>query len=492
MSRLSTLLLASLLLTATVALAAKDPVESGVESLRKHRYGEAIRLLEQALPGLPPSRQGAARLGLGMACLEEARLHGRLQLAARLVQRDYLQKLAATKGKERGNRVDLFLAEALLDAGAYREAADRFRRFVAAQGIGSEERDLARVGLGLALHFQGDKAGAEASWKAVRSTSPEVGAELACAYLRAGLKSRDPLALFEKALAAAGPRPSPRLVKAGAFIYAASAAPEKGLALAARGDLGAPAAEERPGTHKLLRFYDIALYEGLSRLYAAAAAGHLKKAREDAATREAAGFYLGQALAFSGAFAEASTVTSETLSAARLPKPLLDRARVLESSLAYRQGKKGDALRGWEDLARRQPPVPELLAEVLLACGDVGADCAEAQTRGILLAEAVQGRRLPELSLALGGGALSRGDLPGALRHLEAGRDKSNKNRIEFNDPLLLTLLVEGYYRTLQYSEALEILFAMSSEFPAVRQLQEALQGVYSMEQKSAGDVKIL
>ena len=74
---------------------------------------------------------------------------------------------------------------------------------------------------------------------------------------------------------------------------------------------------------------------------------------------------------------------------------------------------------------------------------------------------------------------------------MEAGRDKSNKNRIEYNDPLMLVNLAEVYYRTKQFSEALEIYFEMSNHFPAVRQIQVAMQGVYSMEQKSAGDVKI-
>jgi hypothetical protein len=31
----------------------------------------------------------------------------------------------------------------------------------------------------------------------------------------------------------------------------------------------------------------------------------------------------------------------------------------------------------------------------------------------------------------------------------------------------------------------------MSKQFPEVRQIQEAMQGIYSMEHKSAGDVKI-
>jgi hypothetical protein len=72
------------------------------------------------------------------------------------------------------------------------------------------------------------------------------------------------------------------------------------------------------------------------------------------------------------------------------------------------------------------------------------------------------------------------------------GRDKSNKNKIEANVPEALAGLAEAYYRTKKFSEGLEIFFEMSQEFAVVRQIQEALQGVYSMEQRSAGDVRIL
>jgi hypothetical protein len=56
----------------------------------------------------------------------------------------------------------------------------------------------------------------------------------------------------------------------------------------------------------------------------------------------------------------------------------------------------------------------------------------------------------------------------------------------------MLAGLAEAYYRTKKFSEGLEIFFEMSHEFPVVRQIQEAVQGVYSMEQRSAGDVRIL
>jgi hypothetical protein len=55
----------------------------------------------------------------------------------------------------------------------------------------------------------------------------------------------------------------------------------------------------------------------------------------------------------------------------------------------------------------------------------------------------------------------------------------------------MLVNLAEAYYRTKKFSESLEIYFEMSKRFPVVRQIQEALQGVYSIEHKSAGDVKI-
>ena len=107
------------------------------------------------------------------------------------------------------------------------------------------------------------------------------------------------------------------------------------------------------------------------------------------------------------------------------------------------------------------------------------------------LVEKGEGRKFFTLNIALGKLYLGKKDYARAVSYLEAGRDKSNKNKIESNDPVMLVNLAESYYRTKKFSEALEIYFEMSKQFPDVRQIQEALQGIYSMEQKSAGDVKI-
>jgi hypothetical protein len=108
------------------------------------------------------------------------------------------------------------------------------------------------------------------------------------------------------------------------------------------------------------------------------------------------------------------------------------------------------------------------------------------------VAEGREGKKSSGVKVALGRYYLGKKDYGKTIAYMEAGRNKGNKNKIEYNDPLMLVNLAEAYYRTMQFSEALEIYFAMSTQFPAIRQIQVAMQGVYSMEQKSAGDARIL
>lgn len=145
----------------------------------------------------------------------------------------------------------------------------------------------------------------------------------------------------------------------------------------------------------------------------------------------------------------------------------------------------------WEELAQGQPADPAVLAEIFLGCGRARADCARIEPWATRALEAGEGKKTRPLNIALGKRYLRQKDYGRAVAYLEAGRDKSNKNRIEANDPTMLVNLAEAYYRSRQFSEALEIYFEMSKHFPVVRRIQEAMQGTYSIEHKSAGDVKI-
>ena len=107
------------------------------------------------------------------------------------------------------------------------------------------------------------------------------------------------------------------------------------------------------------------------------------------------------------------------------------------------------------------------------------------------LAQTAQSERFRLLHRAVGEQYAAEGNNELALQSLETARDKSNKNKIDTNDPLLLLRLAERHFAAKSFSEALEIYFELGKEFPAVRQLQEAAQGIYSTEYRSAGDVRI-
>jgi tetratricopeptide (TPR) repeat protein len=78
-----------------------------------------------------------------------------------------------------------------------------------------------------------------------------------------------------------------------------------------------------------------------------------------------------------------------------------------------------------------------------------------------------------------------------ALYYFERARDKGNKNKIETNDPTFLLKLSYVYYSRDSFAESLEILFSLGKSFSGMRQIQDAVQSVYSYRQKGSGEALI-
>jgi hypothetical protein len=88
--------------------------------------------------------------------------------------------------------------------------------------------------------------------------------------------------------------------------------------------------------------------------------------------------------------------------------------------------------------------------------------------------------------------ALSRGvESKEVVAALSQHRNHANKNKIEWNDPLLLVALAAANYSNNDYPQALETLFELAKSFEGLRGLQWNLQGVYAARQKAAGDARI-
>ena len=428
-----------------------------------------------------------------MTYLRNAELHEAFARAAAAAGLDYLDKLTKVAGEGRSRYARLYLAEALAASGNAREAARHFERFRADPGVESAYRALAGIGLGSALWAQGDAARARKLWAAAGGTV-EARLALAAAQSRAGvvdLKTARAIAGEANQSRELSPRARRYLIE----IYLAAGAPEQALAVARAADLGTASYVESfkvaKGTAKSVAFYDLALLTDLAQLYRELARRHLEQAATDARMKPTAEYYLAEALSGLGSHDEALTFVQAFLARPQAPAQYRERARARQALIAHRQGRGAEAESTWTAMAESSSD-PEVLADIVLGCADVEAQCAKVLARVGQLTEAGDARRYQRLNFALGSYYLRKKDYPRAIGYMEAGRDKSNKNKIEANDPEMLAGLAEAYYRTKKFSEGLEIFFEMSQEFPVVRQIQEAVQGVYSMEQRSAGDVRIL
>ncbi len=483
-----------ILLASAQSYAADDSLTKAMKLYERRHYGEAAAVLNSDTTSIDQSRQGMANLTLGMVYLSNSLLHRELFQAAASASQDYLKKLAAAHGPARSRFVDFYLGEALMETGKYAAAASYLEKFTASKKPGPRYQSEAKVCLGLCYYQNHEAEKATKLWSAIDSSDPEVKAELAAAYIKAGLADKNSVALTAESLAASKRSGKPltmRMVKNILAVYAKAGLTEKGLDLIKRSDLKAYSYRETLDKSKIINFYDLALLGDMATIYGQASVSYLEKATADSKVKDAAEFYLGQAYALFGSLDKSAKVIAAFVSSSQMPQQYKDRIRVWQGANLYQKSHVTDAVGIWEELLRKQPEAPDLLAEVLFACSRLKAECTQTVKKSTALVEAGEGHKLSILNIAIGRYYLGKTDYANAASYLEAGRDKSNKNKIEANDPAMLVNLAEAYYRTKKFSEALEIYFEMSKQFPEVRQIQEALQGIYAVEHKSAGDVKI-
>jgi tetratricopeptide (TPR) repeat protein len=478
------------------AWGADDPVNAAMKLYEKRRYEQAARLLEDALARLDAERRAQAQLMLGTIYLRNADLHEALARTAAAAELDYLDKLLKTSTEGRSRYARLYLAEALLARGNAREAARHFEQVRADPAIESRYRAIASIGLGSALWAQRDAERARGLW----SGAAGAGGATEITLARAAAQGRARVVGVKSLLRVADDTGRARELSSRARrylieIYLAAGVLDKALAVARAADFGTASYVERfkvtKGTAKSIAFYDLALLTDLAQLYRELARRQLEQAAADARMKPSAEYYLAEALNGLGSNDEALTFVQAFLARPQAPAQYRERARARQALIAHRQGRGAEAESTWTAMAE-QSGDPEVLADIVLGCADAQAQCAKVLARVGQVSEAGDGRRYQRLNFALGSYYLRKKDYARAIAYMEAGRDKSNKNKIEANDPEMLAGLAEAYYRTKKFSEGLEIFFEMSQEFPVVRQIQEAVQGVYSMEQRSAGDVRIL
>ncbi|MFA6903440.1 MAG: hypothetical protein WC236_10185 [Gallionellaceae bacterium] len=483
-----------LLLIAGPAIAADDVTTQALKLYEKNRYEDAAQLLRPELASMDAGRQPAASLALGMTYLRSAALYRGLHQTALVIELDYLTQLSRQRTGAASRHVDFYLGQALLEAGRTAEGATYLRRFAGRAGLKGPAKAYADIELGVAYSRQKQAQKATRAWSGLDLNNPSIKAALAGAYAAAGAHQHKPLLMADEALARAKAQrlvPDARMIRNLLRVYSQAAAPEQALALLDANELKGASFSEELGASKAINFYDPSLLHDIARTHLHAAVFYLEQAGRDTRLGATASFYLADAYMQQGNEKLALHALDNFLTQAKLPVQYRNNAQIQQAVALGRVGQKKESKAIWQALAAKSANDPDLLAALLQACTPAQADCATTEKLALAAVEKGEGKKFFLLNAALGKYYLLQKSYPRAELYMEAGRDKANKNKIEVNDPVMLVALAEAYYRNKKFSENLEIYFEIGKQYPAVRQIQEAMQGIYSMEQQSAGDVKI-
>ena len=474
---------ACLLAPSASLFAAEEDAKKASQLLEKHYYESAAAALRSASASGDLSPMAA--LTLARAYSSNAQLYRALQRSSLDIGVMYLKKLSGQGGRDRSVYVPLYYGEYLTQAGKAGEGAAQLRRFIGQKGASPAYREMAQANLAAAQ---------KSALPEAQSKDTLVKSEFAAIMSMTPARRNEAATQVEQALAELSKAQQPlpvRAVSNAIGVYARSGHGDKAFALLRSADVGLPSYEENISKSKVVRFYDPALLANLAELDQAEAERLFQRVRNDAKFKSVAGYFLVDLYMNNNQFADAAKLLPELQAAADLPPAFHERVSVMQAVLDVRTGKAAQGNAALAKLGDKFGDDPVMLAEVLRACVRFKASCATVTKRARTLASAFQGERYRGLHFAVGEQYAAEGKNERALQEMETARDKSNKNRIDTNDPLLLARLADLYFAGKSFSESLEIYFEMSKEFPAVRQLQETGQGVYSTEYRSAGDAKI-
>lgn len=480
---LRSVLVACVLGSSASLYAADEGAQKAGQLLEKHYYESAAAMLRAASASgeLPP----VSALTLARAYARNAQLYRALQRSSLEIGGMYLKKLAAQGGHDRSLFVSLYYGEYLTQSGKSQEGAAQLRRFIGQKEVSPAYRDIAQAALSVAQ---------KAALPAAHTDDPLAHSQFDAAMSLTAARRTEAAAQLDQSLAELSKANQPLPVRAvtnAIAVYARSGHPEKGFSLLGSADIGRPSYEETISKTKVVRFYDPALLGNLAELDQAEAERLLQRVRGDARYKAVAGYFLAELYLNNNQIGEAAKLLPELLAASELPAAYHDRLAVMQAVLDVRGGKAARGNAAFVELGRKFGQDPAMLAEVQDACVRFKASCPSVAAGARTMAAANQGERYRGLHFAVGEQYAAEGKNDRALLEMEIARDKSNKNRIDTNDPMLLVRLADLYFAGKSFSESLEIYFEMSKEFPAVRQLQETGQGVYSTEYRSAGDAKI-
>jgi tetratricopeptide (TPR) repeat protein len=455
----------------------KPGLEGAQELFRQNHWEESRGHLRSQWGSLPEKDRPTATFLIGRSYVREAEFYRASHRFGAEVGLAYLEELAAARANRGVAWIPLFKGLYEVEVGRNAEA-ERTLLAAASSPLPPEWKAAARLRRALAVHRLGR---VQEAATALKDPAPEGRFCRLLLGSAAEPPSAPPKDRREKLLTAV------LLFRAGRTAEAE--------ALLAGLSLDLADVEDKSDPRKLLRFHDPLVTSAGERICWERAVAALTPLAAGApgAEKGLAAYYVGLSL-FRLGVPDESVKFLQGANASSVGPELQASARLLLAPLAWkvRAPTGGELLALWE--GTQAPPDTVLLWDEIkrgdLAKAEPFLTKLEARLRDLLpsSSERPPGALVGRWGLA----RLRRGDDPAVLlAALSEHRDKSNKNKLEWNDPLLLMALSAASYRNHEYPQALETLFELSKTFPGLRALQWNLQGIYAARQKAGGEARI-
>ncbi|MDH5302128.1 MAG: hypothetical protein OEW58_12275 [Gammaproteobacteria bacterium] len=470
---------------------AEDALKSAMQSYEKKLYSDASVTLLPLINKETADRQSTAALTLGMSLKKLYLLYSDFYTEALATDREYLTEMnKKTNGKKASSMAELYLAELDLLEGKFDKAKSSLESFNKQKKIPTIDQEMSAVFLGYALHKSKNADGGNKVWKNAKITSVEAESTLAVFKHRLGLLKTVDTTKFAAALQknSSDAKHQGRLVSNLIYLYLVQGKTNEAIQLALSEKVTSPAGTDSSNPERTITFYSPDLIGNIAEVFKVASIHYLGMAANNGKYATIAAFHLTD-IGIMSRDQKLAKTWSAKVNSANLPPALKGVWAVKIAALKVSEGKQKEVLASWKE-SMNSISDPLLGAEIVSTCMAVSDNC-KSIIDDMDVTKLALTRAYSPLYAAIGRLHLSNNDLGVAVALLELARDKSNKNKIGQNDPILLADLAEVNRKSKAYWEHLEIYFEMSQQFPAVRQIQEAVQSIYSIQQKSAGDVKI-
>src|SRR4030067_610817 len=428
-----------LLVLNIVAHAAEDSLKKAMEKYETHRYSEGIALLKKEIDGRQKDELVLPYFILSRFYLKEAELYRTMYETSLMTTNDYLIKLNSVRTGKKSKYLPYFMGLLYLETGQAKKGAASLQQFVNNNSV-----EMAQNSINLS-----QKNGNKNHSKKYREI---------------------------------------------AFIYYKNDMSDAALGLMDKIELNEPEVLDNVEKNKVVRFYDPALLNDMSRIYYYAAGKYFNKVmslRGREKYEDLIRFYLSEVNYRLNRYDDAINEINGFLKSNKLDAKYNKKINVLLGACYYKKGNKKQAIEIWDDLLNKNQQDDGAISALMDAYAELNVEASPLlkKTEGQIASK--DEKKMKPFYNSLGLLYYSKKDYEKSVQALELARDKANKNKIEANDPVFLIRLANSYYRLRKYSEALAIFFELGKAYPVVRQIQDTIQGVYSADEKGSGDVRI-